>query len=66
MNIVGIIPAHLASIRLERKVLIDFNGLPMIEHVRRRAMLSNLKDNVYVATGDSTIDQEFTFENSIH
>ena len=57
MNIVGIIPAHLASIRLERKVLIDFNGLPMIEHVRRRAMLSNLKDNVYVATGDKEIQE---------
>ena len=50
MNIVGIIPAHLASVRLERKVLLDLNGLPMIEHVRRRAMLSDLKDNVFVAT----------------
>ena len=57
MNIVGIIPAHLASVRLERKVLLDLNGLPMIEHVRRRAMLSNLKDNVFVATGDKEIQE---------
>ena len=52
MNIQVIIPAHLNSIRLKRKVLIDINGLPMIEHVRRRVLLSKSINKVHVATGD--------------
>ena len=55
MNIQVIIPAHLDSIRLKRKVLIDINGLPMIEHVRRRVLLSKMINDVYVATGDLEI-----------
>jgi len=55
MNIQVIIPAHLNSLRLKRKVLIDINGLPMIEHVRRRVLLSKNIDKVYIATGDIEI-----------
>ena len=55
MNIQVIIPAHLNSIRLKRKVLIDIDGLPMIEHVRRRVLLSKSIDKVYIATGDIEI-----------
>ena len=55
MNIQVIIPAHLNSLRLKRKVLIDINGLPMIEHVRRRVLLSKSIDKVYIATGDIEI-----------
>ena len=55
MDITIIIPAHLASLRLGRKILIDINGLPMIEHVRRRALLSKSIKDVYVATGDNEI-----------
>ena len=55
MNIQVIIPAHLNSIRLKRKVLIDINGLPMIEHVRRRVLLSKSINKVHVATGDIEI-----------
>ena len=40
-KIVGIIPCHLDSIRLKRKVLLDLQGLPMLEHVRRRALKAN-------------------------
>ncbi len=54
-KIVGLIPAHLASIRLKRKVLIDILGRPMIEHVRRRALRSGLLDKVIVASGDNEI-----------
>ena len=57
MKIVGIIPARLASVRFDRKILKIFHGLPMIEHVRRRAILSELKDNVYVATCDEEIEE---------
>lgn len=57
MKIVAIIPARLASTRLNKKLLIKFNDLEMIEHVRRRAVLSQAFDKVYVATGDDEIEQ---------
>jgi len=55
MKIVAIIPAHLASIRFPRKILFPFYGLPMIEHVRRRAILAKSISEVYVATCDQEI-----------
>ena len=58
MKIVGVIPAHLASVRLERKILKEFLVFPMIEHVRRRAKLSNLKNDIYITTCDKEIEEE--------
>ena len=55
MKIVAVIPAHLASVRFPRKILFLFHGLPMIEHVRRRALLSDTVSDVYVATCDEEI-----------
>ena len=55
MKIVAVIPAHLASVRFPEKVLFPFHGLPMIEHVRRRALLSSAISEVYVATCDQQI-----------
>lgn len=55
MKIVAVIPAHLASVRFPRKILFPFYGLPMIEHVRRRALLSDAISEVYVATCDQEI-----------
>lgn len=55
MKIVGIIPAHMASVRFSRKILYQFHGLPMIEHVRRRAMLCDAISEVIVATCDEEI-----------
>ena len=55
MKIVAVIPAHLASVRFPRKILFPFHGLPMIEHVRRRALLSDNVSDVYVATCDEEI-----------
>lgn len=55
MKIVAVIPAHLASVRFPRKILFPFHGLPMIEHVRRRALLSKSIARVIVATCDSEI-----------
>lgn len=46
------IPAHLGSKRLKRKLLINIYGLPIIEHVRRRAILSNSFDKIFVITPD--------------
>jgi 3-deoxy-manno-octulosonate cytidylyltransferase (CMP-KDO synthetase) len=50
-----VIPARLASERLPNKVLLDFAGLPMIEHVRRRGMMNQYSVPVYVASGDTRI-----------
>jgi 3-deoxy-manno-octulosonate cytidylyltransferase (CMP-KDO synthetase) len=55
MKIAAIIPARLASTRFPRKILHPFHGLPMIEHVRRRALLSGAVSDVYVATCDREI-----------
>ena len=55
MNVVACIPAHLESIRLKNKILLKFYGLEMIEHVRRRALISGAFDKVFVATGDERI-----------
>lgn len=55
MRIIAVIPAHMASVRFPRKILFQFHGLPMIEHVRRRALLSKAFDDVFVATCDEEI-----------
>ncbi|MFC2117189.1 3-deoxy-manno-octulosonate cytidylyltransferase [Bacteroidota bacterium] len=55
MKIVAIIPAHLASVRFPRKILFSIHGLPMVEHVRRRALFSESLSDVYVATCDEEI-----------
>lgn len=50
-----IIPARLQSTRFPRKLLHEFYGLPMLEHVRRRALLINGVRDVIVATCDKEI-----------
>ena len=50
-----VIPARLSGVRLPAKVLLDFHGLPMIEHVRRRGLLNSFGIPVIVASGDDEI-----------
>ncbi len=50
-----VIPARLDSTRLDKKLLIEVNGIPMIEHVRRRALLNSFRVPVVVASGDREI-----------
>lgn len=57
MKVVAVIPSHLASIRFPRKILFPIHGIPMIEHVRRRALLCKGIAAVYVATCDEEIRQ---------
>jgi 3-deoxy-manno-octulosonate cytidylyltransferase (CMP-KDO synthetase) len=57
MKLFAVIPAHLASVRFPRKILFPFHGLPMIEHVRRRALLSKSISEVVVATCDEEISE---------
>ena len=55
MKIVAAVPARLASTRFPRKVLLPIDGVPMVEHVRRRALLCQGLDEVIVATCDHEI-----------
>ena len=43
------------SVRFPGKILFPFHGLPMIEHVRRRALMSKAISEVIVATCDNDI-----------
>ena len=54
-KIVAMIPVHLASVRFPRKALINIKNLPMVEHVRRRALMSFDRNDVYIATCDDEI-----------
>jgi len=51
----AVIPARMASSRYPNKPLAMILGLPMIEHVRRRALLAHGIDDVVVATCDQAI-----------
>jgi 3-deoxy-manno-octulosonate cytidylyltransferase (CMP-KDO synthetase) len=55
MKIIGIIPARLASSRLPNKPMADILGMPMIGHVYFRSKMSEILDEVYVATCDKGI-----------
>lgn len=55
MKVIGIIPARYNSTRLPGKPLKDICGLPMIQHVYKRASEAKLLDRVIVATDDNRI-----------
>lgn len=55
MKIAAIIPARLKSTRFPNKILLPIHGLPMIEHVRRRALMCPTLSEVIVATCDEEI-----------
>lgn len=55
MNIIGIIPARMASSRLPNKPMTNILGMPMIGHVYFRSKMSSILDEVYVATCDKEI-----------
>ena len=54
-TIAAVIPARMAARRYPGKPLLEINGLPMVEHVRRRAVLCNGFSEVVVATCDREI-----------
>lgn len=56
-RIVAIIPARMAASRFPGKPLVPILGLPLIEHVRRRALLCPALDSVVVATCDREIEK---------
>ena len=54
-NIIGIVPARMASTRFPGKPLEKILGIPMIGHVYQRCKLSEILNEVYVATCDNEI-----------
>jgi 3-deoxy-manno-octulosonate cytidylyltransferase (CMP-KDO synthetase) len=57
VNIAAVIPARMASTRHPGKPLIEIEGLPMVEHVRRRVLLCDGFSDVIVATCDAEIQE---------
>lgn len=55
MNIIGIIPARMASTRFPNKPMAKIFGLPMIGHVYHRCLCSNHLSDLWVATCDKEI-----------
>ena len=57
MNIIGIIPARMASTRFPGKPLAKITGKPMIDHVYFRSKAAIILNDVYVATCDKEIEE---------
>lgn len=55
LNIIGVIPARMASSRFPGKPLAMIHGMPMIGHVYHRSRMSEILQAVYVATCDKEI-----------
>lgn len=55
MNIIGVIPARMSASRFPGKPLAKICGLPMIEHVYKRCMISSVLSDLYIATCDDEI-----------
>jgi 3-deoxy-manno-octulosonate cytidylyltransferase (CMP-KDO synthetase) len=55
MNIIGIIPARMASTRFPDKPMAKILGIPMIGHVYYRSSMCKLLNDVWVATCDPEI-----------
>ena len=55
MKIIAIIPARMGSSRFPGKPMAEIRGMPMIGHVLLRSQMSELLDDVYVATCDREI-----------
>ena len=60
IRMAAVIPARMGSSRFPGKALLSVRGLPMIEHVRRRTVLSGVFSDVVVATCDQEIAQVVT------
>ncbi|MFH1998173.1 MAG: 3-deoxy-manno-octulosonate cytidylyltransferase [Planctomycetota bacterium] len=55
MKIIGVVPARMAASRFPGKPLHKICGMPMVEHVYRRAAMFSHWDGLYLATCDEEI-----------
>ena len=53
--IIGFIPSRLESTRIHQKPLIKIDGLPLVIHTMKRAMLSKKLNDLYVCTNSKII-----------
>lgn len=60
MKVIAIIPARMGSSRFPGKPMKKILGIPMIEHVYRRTIMSQTLQDVYVATCDEIIYNHIT------
>ncbi len=58
MKLIAFIPARLESKRFPNKVLKLIYGIPMIEHVRRRALFSGIFENTYIVSNSKIIKKK--------
>jgi len=56
-KVVAVIPARMGASRFPGKPLKKILGLPLVEHVRRRVLLSDSVDDAFVATCDIEIEK---------
>jgi len=54
-KVIGLIPTRLSSTRLQKKPLIDINGLPLIIHTYKRAKLAKKLDDLVICCDDEAI-----------
>lgn len=73
MNIIGVIPARMASSRYPGKPMANILGMPMIGHVYYRSKMCDALKEVYVATCDKeifdyiiSIDGKAVMTSSLH
>lgn len=57
MKIIGVVPARMAASRFPGKPMHPISGMPMVEHVFRRAQLFDRWDGLCLATCDREIEQ---------
>lgn len=55
MNVIGLIPARMASTRFPNKPMALIQGIPMLGHVLKRSQMSEMLSDVYVTTCDQEI-----------
>ena len=60
MKNIAFIPARLESKRFPNKVIRFIYGLPMIEHVRRRAILSNIFNKILIVSNSILIKKKLS------
>ena len=56
-KIVGLIPSRLNSSRLFAKALLEVDGLPLVVHTYKRAMLSKKLSEIYICTDSKKIQK---------
>ena len=55
MKVIGLIPSRINSKRLFNKALLEIEGLPLVVHTFKRALLSRLLDDLYICTDSKKI-----------